>query len=299
MAQSLAATPASRCLSLIAFGCLALTPYLLSQQPPPALATSQAATAPLPTLVYDVASIHKFKPDGGPMMVYMRTNPDGLTASHTRIKSLVCLAYGVSEYQVTGGPEWVSSDFYDVTAKMDDSAMETLGKLSKEQKDLVRQQMAQTLLADRFKLAVHHETKQFPIYTLVVAKGGPKIHEAKPDDDYKNGLTGFDGKPGGKGMMRMQSDSGGFLISAQAFSMDRLAAQLSGQLDSHVENKTGMAGIYDFTIRFSMDDSVDASDSSAPSIFTAVQDQLGLKLESTKGPLDVIVIDHIELPSEN
>jgi uncharacterized protein (TIGR03435 family) len=289
--------------SLIALGSIAFaTTCLHSQQSPtPAAAPATAATTDLPTLVYDVASIHKFKPDDGPMIFYTKTNPDGLAISHIQIKSLVGLAYGVNDYQVTGSPEWASSDMYDVSAKMDEPAMEALGALSPEQKDLVRQRMAQTLLADRFKLAVHHETKQFPIYALVVAKGGPKLHESKPDDDYKNGLKGFDGQAGGKGMMQMRSDSGGFLITAQAFSMDRLAAQLSGQLNSHVQNHTGMAGTYDFTLRFSMNDSVDASasDPSVPSLFTALQDQLGLKLESTKGPLDVIVIDHIERPSEN
>jgi uncharacterized protein (TIGR03435 family) len=286
---------------LMALGAIALATSCTQSQQSPATAPATAATTALPTLVYDVASIHKFKPDGGPMIFYTKTNPGGLAISHIQIKSLVGLAYGVNDYQVTGSPEWVSSDMYDISAKMDESAMETLGALSPEQKDLVRQHMAQTLLADRFKLAVHHETKQFSIYALVVAKGGPKLHESKPDDDYKNGLKGFDGRAGGKGMMRMQSDSGGFLLTAQAFSMDRLAAQLSGQLNSHVQNNTGMAGTYDFTLRFSMNDSVDASasDPSVPSLFTALQDQLGLKLESTKGPLDVIVIDHIERPSEN
>jgi uncharacterized protein (TIGR03435 family) len=288
---------------LTAFGLLAWTaPFLLSQQTPPAGARSaDAQAAAIPSAVYDVASIHKFKPNGGPLMVYTRTNPDGLTASHVQVKSLICLAYGVSDYQVTGGPEWASSDYYDVTAKMDESTMESLSTLSPDQKTLVRQHMAQALLADRFKLVVHHETRQFPIYALVVAKGGLKLHESKADDDYKDGLKGFDGRPGGRGMMQMQSDSGGFVITAQGFSMDRLAVQLSGQLNSKVQNKTSVEGTYDFTLRYSPDDSVDATSSSsaAPSLFTALQDQLGLKLESQKGPLDLIVIDHIEQPSEN
>ncbi|MGA9670344.1 MAG: TIGR03435 family protein [Terracidiphilus sp.] len=287
----------------IALGLLVLAvPFLWGQQTPPAVATAaNPQAAPLPTPIYDVASIHKFKHDGGPLRVSMKTDPDGLTDSHVRVKALICQAYGLSEYQVSGGPEWVSSDYYDVSAKMDEPTMEMLRTLSSDQKTQVRQQMEQALLADRFKLVVHHETKQFPIYALIVAKSGLKLHESKSDDDYKNGLKGFDGRPGGKGMMRMQSDPAGFQLTAQGLSMDKLAAQLSGQLDSKVQNKTGLEGSYDFTLRYSQEDSPEESSSSpaAPSIFTALQEQLGLKLEATKGPVDVIIIDHIEPPSEN
>jgi uncharacterized protein (TIGR03435 family) len=297
---------------LIVLGAIALATPCTQGQQSPAIAPAPAATTALPTLVYDVASVRKFMPDGGPMMISTRTDPDGLTATHVQVKSLICLAYDVSDYQVIGGPEWASSDFYDVRAKMDDSTIDTLRNLSPEQKTLVREHMAQALLADRFKLVVHHETKQFPIYALVVAKGGPKLLESKPNDDYKDGIKGFDGQPGGKGMMRMQRDSGGFVFTAQGYSMDKFADQLSMQLRSNVQNDTGLKADYDFTLRYSPEDarvvvpnpsgaggSASLSDNSGISIFTAVQDQLGLRLESTKGPLDVIVIDHIERPSEN
>jgi len=145
----------------------------------------------------------------------------------------------------------------------------------------------------------------------VVGKGGPKLHEAKAGDDYANGLTGGDGKPGGKGMMRMDFDSGAMRITAQGLSIDGLVRQLSGQLNSHVENDTGLKGDYDFTLRFTPDNmrlesstasggaTTNLSNGGGISIFDALQEQLGLKLESQKGPLDVIVIDHIEQPSEN
>jgi uncharacterized protein (TIGR03435 family) len=236
------------------------------------------------------------------MMMFWKTAPDGFTATHMQVQSFICDAYGVKDYQVIGGPSWVSSDYYDLTAKMDDSATQTLGALSQEQKKLVRQQMMQALLADRFELVVHHETKQLPVYALIVAKSGPKLQASKTDEDYKNGPTGFDGKPMGKGNMRFQVDSAGATtMTGQGHSMDSLAAQLAGQLHAQVENRTGIKGDYNFTLRFSRNDAVDASttDPSLPSIFTAVQEQLGLKLEATKGPIDVIVIDHVELPSEN
>lgn len=272
------------------------------QQAPPAAAESTPAVS----FVYDVASFRKFKPDGGPMSVSMRTEQDGLNAMHVRIKSIICLAYDVYDYQVSGGPNWMDSDLYDLHAKMDEATMEMLGKLSADDAREARKHMAQALLADRLKLAIHHETRQFPVFVLEVAKGGPKVQEAKPGDEYSNGLAGMDGKPGGKGMMRMSSDPGGILITAQGLSMDRLAAQISGTVHSKVENETGLKGDYDFTLRYSPDDarvvvpnpsqgggSAGLADNSEISIFTALQDQLGLKLESKKAPLDVIVIDHI------
>jgi uncharacterized protein (TIGR03435 family) len=244
-------------------------------------------------------------------MISWKMDPDGMTITHNQIVSLIAMAYGVSHYQILGAPEWVDSDFYDVHAKMDEETMNTLRALPAEQAKLARQHMALALLADRFKLAVHHETKQFPIYKLVVAKGGSKLHEAKPGDEYANGLTGADGKPGGKGMMSMRFDSGAMVITVQALSIDGLAQQLSAQMNSHVENVTGIKGDYDFTLRYKPESmqleapnpsgsgNANLSDNAAPSIVDALQEQLGLKLESQKGPLDVIVIDHIEQPSEN
>lgn len=173
--------------------------------------------------------------------------------------------------------------------------------------------MIQSLLADRFKLKVSHSTRELPVYALVVAKTGPKLHDAKPGDTYPNGIKGPDGRPvGGAGMMRMRP---GQLIG-QGFSIASLAGLLSQQLGRTVMDQTGLKGNYDFTLQWTSDqrpvampagpvgvssgaDGVPPSDSSGPSIFTALQEQLGLKLESTKGPVDIIVIDHIERPSEN
>lgn len=235
------------------------------------------------------------------MTVSSTPDPDGFTGTHVQVKSLIIEAYGVNWYQIFGGPDWASSDLYDLKAKMDEPTMEALHALPPDQQEKARQHMMQALLADRFKLVVHHETKQYPIYSLIVAKGGPKLHASDPKDDYKNGLKSADGEPGGKGMMWMSSDSNGFVIQAQALSMDRLAAQLSGDLQSKVQNNTGLKGDFDFTLRYSPNvvGVSSTSISASPTIFAALQDQLGLKLESQKGPLDVIVIDHIERPSEN
>ena len=277
-------------------------PAVLSgqQQAPPAAAESTPAVS----FVYDVASFWKFKPDGGPMSVSMRTEQDGLNAMHVRIKSIICLAYDVYDYQVSGGPNWMDSDLYDLHAKMDEATMVMLGKLSADDAREARKHMAQALLADRLKLAIHHETRQFPVFVLEVAKGGPKV-QAKPGDEYSNGLAGMDGKPGGKGMMRMSSDPGGILITAQGLSMDRLAAQISVRFTPRLKTKPASrattisrcvilptmraGGAQPFPRRRQCRVGRQFRDFH----FHRAPGSVGLKLESKKAPLDVIVIDHI------
>jgi uncharacterized protein (TIGR03435 family) len=299
-----------RLLYAIAFVCV-IAPALQSQQ---ATAPAQESGAQQPAFinqaVYEVVSIHRFKPDGGPMMMSWKTDPDGLTMTHSQITGLICQAYGVSNFQLSGVPDWVSSELFDLQAKMDEETMNAVHALSPEQAKLARQHMMLAMLTDRFKLAVHHETKQFPIYKLVVAKGGAKLHETKPDEESANGSKEADSKPG-KGMMRMSFDAGAMLLTAEELSIDSLVGQLSGSLSSEVQNDTGLKGNYDFTLRWapesmrleagssSASGNANVSDNAAPSIFDALQEQLGLKLEMQKAPLDVIVIDHIEQPSEN
>jgi len=299
-----------RLLYAIAFVCV-IAPALQSQQTtPPAQESGAQQTAFIKQAVYEVVSIHKYKPDGGSMTMFWTTDPDGFGMTHSQITGLICQAYGVNNYQLSAGPDWVGSDLYDVQAKMDEETMNALRALSPEQAKLARQHMMRALLTDRFKLAIHHETKQFPIYKLVVAKGGPKLHEAKPIEDSASGSKDSASKPG-KGMMRMSFDAGAMLLTAEELSIDALVGQLSGSLGSEVQNDTGLKGSYDFTLRWAPESmrleagsssgsgNANVSDNAAPSIFDALQEQLGLKLESQKAPLDVIVIDHIEQPSEN
>ena len=249
---------------------------------------------------YDVVSIKAFKPDASGMMVMTRTDPDGVIAAHVTLKGLVCTAYGLSFFQVSGGPGWVDSDYFDLNAKMDESTMEMLNKLPPEQARQTRLRMLQAVLAERFQLAVHFETKQLPVYNLVVAKNGPKLTKSPADAPDADGEKG----PGGqqpRSRMRVGFEDGGMLLTAQSYPMDGLAAQLGGDLRSKVENKTGLDGRYDFTLKYAPSNRLETSDSSSavPDIFAAIQEQLGLRLESQKGPVDVLVIDHVERPSEN
>jgi uncharacterized protein (TIGR03435 family) len=153
----------------------------------------------------------------------------------------------------------------------------------------------------------HTEIKQLPVYELVVAKGGSKLKEATPGDTYANGIKGPDGVGRG-GMMRV----GPGQLTAQGVPISSMVNMLSQQLHQTVIDKTGLTGKYDLELNWTTDQGSEpmfkgadssqhdpAPDSSGPSIFTALQEQLGLKLQSAKGPVDRLVIEHVEMPSEN
>lgn len=260
---------------------------------------------------YEVATIKPDKANDNRIM--LMGSPDGFTAKNATIQMLVRSAYGVEDNQILGAPSWLNADHYDIDAKMDSSTADELKKLSEDQRQPIRQQMMQALLADRLKLAIHHETKELPIYALVVAKNGSKLQEAKEGDTYPNGMKGADGKSHA-GMMRMVRGE----VTGQGLEIKALVRLLTQQLSRTVVDKTGLTGKYDFTLKWTPDESQGAMfkgpgggpppggsdnapppDSSGPSLFTAIQEQLGLKLESQKGPVDMIVIDHVERPSEN
>jgi uncharacterized protein (TIGR03435 family) len=259
---------------------------------------------------YEVASIKPNK--SGTNMVRLMLSPDGLSATNGTLQMLIHVAYGAEDNQISGGPSWLNSDHYDMEAKMDSATADALHKLSEDQGRLERQRMLQALLADRFKLTIHRETKELPVYMLVIAKNGPKIQEAKPGDTYPNGFKGPDGRAGA-GMFFMDGRGS---VTGQGIPIENLARLLSQQLGRKVEDKTALTGKYDFTLKWTPDESQGAMfkgpgpgpqgaasppppDASGPSIFTALQEQLGLKLESQKGPVEILVIDHAEQPSGN
>ncbi len=219
------------------------------------------------------------------------------------LKDLVTMAYQVHDFQVSGGPAWINSDRYNIEAKS-----EPVPVFSQENR-MVQLRRLQSLLAERFGLAVHRETKQLPVYELTVAKGGQKLqapncieHEAG-DQTIAPGKTVMDycGFGGLSRRGQYQASNG---------STDELAGALSFVLGRSVVNKTEVAGRFRIVLTFSgysaatpLPDagtpSVAPAAELGPDIFTAVQEQLGLKLESAKGPVEVIVIDRVEKPSEN
>ncbi len=191
---------------------------------------------------------------------------------------------------VLGLPGWTKSERYDVDAKVDDEDASKWKTLSLSQRRL----SLQSLLVTRFNLQFHHETRERPTYSLMVAKKGPKLHEAQPGDTTPDGIKG----PDSMGSSGESTVTPGKIV-LQRSSLTVLAKLLSSQgLDHAVVDKTGLTGMYDITLRWSPND-VGSSDASLPSLFTALQEQLGLKLEYNKNQIDVIVIDRINKPSAN
>ena len=274
---------------------------------PQSRAQSPAAdSTPRPS--FDVVSI---KPNhGGSGLFRINAEPGRFVADGATVKFLLQFAYHVNDAQIFGAPSWIDSEHYSMDAKLDDSAIDAQRKLGRDEGGEQLRLMVQSLLADRFKLTLHHETKELPIYTLVVAKNGPKLQASAdaPEDSAPPGPPGPPGGPQARHSFRMNG-SGNLIVISQ--NLDRFADLLSHQLGRPVVNNTGLTGNYDFTLKWTPDqgrgqmpggpseNAPPPPDASGPSIFTALQEQLGLKLESQKGPVDTLVIDHVGRPSED
>ncbi len=257
---------------------------------------AKAAKVLLPDAAFDVATIKPSDPSAMGGSSGAGSN-GSFVSKNEPLKKVICGAYGVLIFQCLGGPGWLESDRYDVQAKPDGATAEQLLKLSWKEREPVQHRMQQALLADRLKLKAHYETREMPILALVVAKGGLKMHEAKPGDTYTNGLKRGDGKPFGT-VFSIGVNMGIETVTAQGMSLDTFVLNLPGMTGNLVEDKTGLTGVYDFTLHFSAADPP-PPDSTEASLYTALEEQLGLKLEPVKGPVQVLVIDHVERPSEN
>jgi len=271
----------------------------------------QAQNTVLIPPVFAVASV---KPDkGGVSLVGEKLfeKPDGFAVTNLTLQMLIRQAYGVEDDQITGAPNWLNSERYDIEAKIDRSVLDALQKLSEDQRLLQRKRLLQELLADRFGLTLHRETQHLPVYKLVIAQNGPKLREAKAGDTYPNGFNGPDGRAG-TGMIRFGVGE----LTGQGVPVPLLVRELSRELSresggSIIEDKTGLQGNYDFKLQWTPGASQApvaeqegtanslSRPSSRPSLFAALQEQLGLRLESQNGPGEILVIDHAEKPSEN
>lgn len=267
---------------------------------------------------YEVATIKPSTEQDG--RIRMMMTPDGAEFNGVQVQMLLQQAFGVERDRIDGAPDWVRSKRFDIAAKVAPEDAPKLDKLKMEQ----RRTMLLPLLEERFGLKYHHETRELPMYSLIIAKGGPKLKvstmppppppgaPAAPDGPSPAaGLSRERPGPGGPGMMRMSPGE----IDANGGGMPFLAHALSALLGRSVVDKTGLTGNYDFNLKWTPDESTmprigpdgggpppqaDASvDPNGPTLFTALEEQLGLKLQSERGKVDVIVIDHIDLPTEN
>ncbi len=215
---------------------------------------------------------------------------------------LIQLAYDAKKYQIVGEPSWAKTKLYEVTAKTQDN-------LSFEQ----MRPMLRSLLAERFNLKLHKIDKKLPVYELTAAKGGLKIVQAKDGSCVKLDPNGARPTLGSKGCgayrIRTATIGGPSEIDGFSVTMSKLAELLADQIGSSVVDKTGFSGTFDFHLEFSPANAAlipkpapttaADPDSQAPTIFKALQEQLGLKLQSTTGPVEVLVIDHVKYPSPN
>ena len=276
------------CSLIVIAACLALTLPATAQEKPAPPETSTPATSPAnpASFSYDVVSIRPHAQSSNSMS---QAIDNGISQHDTILMVLVMEAYNLAmPDQIVGLPSWADSDRYDVEAKMDEQTTAALQKLPRDQRRKAESSMLQDVLADRFKLKVHKETREMTIYNLVIAKSGLKMKESP------------DGKP------RRYSYRPGE-IAGDGISMNGLVVILPGQVHSIVEDKTGLTGNYTIALKWNPNPlsasagpaSSPNADDALPDLFSALQDQLGLKLESAKAPVDVIVIDHVEKPSEN
>ena len=267
--------------------------------------SGSAETRDLPK--YDVASIKPGSSAPGPS--FLRFNPDGTSAHSMPLQFLLRAAFGVENDRLIGVPSWAQSNRYDIEAKVAPEEVPQLDKLTAKD----RQAMLIPLLVERFNLKYHHETRELPQYALVVAKGGAKLKTSTPRPLNEPPGSPFAGTPpkglDTKGRMMMSPGR----IESQDTTLDMLAHALAPQLGCSVVDKTGLTGRYDYTLQWTPDNApmpapgtkegsmaaAPETDATGESLFTAIQEQLGLKLEAEKGKVDVIVIDHIDLPSPN
>jgi uncharacterized protein (TIGR03435 family) len=259
-------------------------------------AMGQTATPPLK---FEVASVKPADPNAKTNSS-SRDAGEGLDIRNVPVRNLITLAYGLQDFQLLNAPGWINSEGYDVVAKAatyeihsppasPQSPPESLDQ-RKLRFDRVRERL-RSLLADRFGLVVHYETREHSVYLLTVAKNGPKLKEVLTADGPPH-------KEEGRGHSR------GFAVP-----IEMLATTLSNATHVTVLDKTGLTGRYDYTLDWTPDlqgaqpanpeiDAAQAPDS-GPTIYTAVREQLGLRLESGKAPGDVVVIDHVDRPSAN
>lgn len=223
--------------------------------------------------------------DTGSHSIRLSINDDFLQATNIQLDSLIETAFNIRRDQVIGLPHWAQVTHYDVVAKVVDMTPEQLRGLSDRQ----RQAMLQHLLEERFHLQTHIESRTLPLLRLVVDKSGIKFAEWKKPAD---------GQDDNKGSMRVSND----VMTAIGVPMQSLVRFLASQTHMPVVDETGLKGNYNLNLQWQREEQGSDSglhDQALPAIFAALPEQLGLKLESGKGPVDVLVVDHIEEPTDN
>jgi uncharacterized protein (TIGR03435 family) len=278
----------ARVTALIAIGQIWAAPASQAQPPSTAAQPISYVASVKPNNAVDARTFSEYSAGGR------------LTATAVTVATLLRIAYRIQPYQLVGAPAWISTRCYDIAAKVEDSP-------APSQSILLR-----ALLKDRFKLAVHDETRELPIFALTVARSdgklGPQL--SKSTFDCAAYLAGPHGPPEPGRTPNCATRIGPGALFGKAISMAQLATSLAPFVSRFTIDKTGLTGGFDVELRWTPDQASSniaatnslpgaAPDSSGPFIFVALQEQLGLKLASEKGPVVVLVVDHLEEPSVN
>jgi uncharacterized protein (TIGR03435 family) len=255
---------------------------------------------------FEVASVKQNTGSDG--RAFLQAVQGRLVITNLALRRLILIAYDLQDYQLSGDPPWADSEHYDIQAKANGnpSVREMEGP------------MLQALLEERFQLTLHRETRQLPVYDLAIGKNGAKLEPSREGSctPYSGDSPAPASTPDASplnfcGFRSTPSDGFNRILDGKGITMAALAANLSrtyiSLLGRNVIDGTGLTGTYDLHLKWAIDslsapagpDTTQSSDVTGPSIFTALQEQLGLKLESAKGRVEVLVIDHIERPSAN
>jgi bla regulator protein blaR1 len=253
---------------------------------------------------YQITSIKSAQP-GDLVSIFFR--PDQFAATNVTLQMLIREAYGIQDGQISGGPEWLTTDKYDIHAKLDKSPVEPIVRFNESVPPEIPGRMLQALLADRFKLVFHRETRSLPVYALIVGENGAKLQPSTVASRQSSPNAGYSGsKAEGR-----KAFVGPGQFRGQGVPLAVLVSFLGKQLGRTVLDRTGLTGNYDLTLEWPADenrasflgktqDASQAPESSTDSsLFTSVQEQLGLKLVPQIAPLEVLVIDQVERPVDN
>lgn len=270
------------------FACAAALALPLADAQTPAMQAGASTSIPS----FSVITVKPSK--GGGRAVGTRTTADGFHADNITVRQLLLEGFGVSADQILGEPAWTATAGFDIDAKVAPADVETLSRLSPEE----RSSMIQQVLTGRFGLAVHHESRDLTVAALAVAPGGLRIKRSAAGRAHPGAAAKLTVSPG--------------RIVAQAAPIASLVSTLASLLQCDVLDQTGLSGNYDFTLEWTptaatgaappgsrLDPKVPPPPTDGPDLYSALQDQLGLKLDSSQGPTDVLFIDHIEKPAEN
>jgi bla regulator protein blaR1 len=259
---------------------------------------------------FDVASIKPTDPAQRGISI-QNTVGGRLVTRGVPLRLLMTYAYNLRDFQISGGPDWIATDRWDIEARAEEGGVTPpTGRTDPNAGDRMAIRL-QSLLEDRFQLKIHREMKELPIYELAIAKSGLKMKSSSDQTPFQLPAPGTPQPPPqrGAGVPRYNLRIGRGSIEASAVEMAPFVQTLSQQVGRIIVEKTGLKGLYDIKLVWAPDpissarlngpEAAPPIDSNGPSIFTAIEEQLGLKLESARGPVEVLVIDSVQKPSEN